>query len=230
MGIIKRFADIMTANINALLEKAEDPEKMIDQYLRNLESDLGNVKAETAAIMAEEKKAKRELDECDEDIAKLQTYAERAVLAGKDEDAKAFLTQKAALTEKRAGLEQAYTLAAANATKMRQMHDKLVGDIASLNARRDAIRAKVKVAKTQEKVNKITSSIKGVAENMSAFDKMEAKANELLDKANAMAELNGVDEAVAVAADVESLMAEYDAQPSAKVDDELAALKAALGK
>ena len=39
MGIISRFKDIMSANINALLDKAEDPEKMIDQYLRNLESE-----------------------------------------------------------------------------------------------------------------------------------------------------------------------------------------------
>ena len=44
MGIISRFKDIMSANINALLDKMEDPEKMVDQYLRNLESDLGKVK------------------------------------------------------------------------------------------------------------------------------------------------------------------------------------------
>lgn len=55
MGIITRFKDIMAANINALLDKCEDPEKMIDQYLRNLEQDFSKVKAETAAIMAEEK-------------------------------------------------------------------------------------------------------------------------------------------------------------------------------
>ena len=41
MGIISRFKDIMSANINALLDKMEDPEKMVEQYLRNLESDLG---------------------------------------------------------------------------------------------------------------------------------------------------------------------------------------------
>ena len=63
MGILTRFKDIMSANINSILDKAEDPEKMIDQYLRNLESDLGSVKAETAAVMAEEKSAKRKLDE-----------------------------------------------------------------------------------------------------------------------------------------------------------------------
>lgn len=45
MSILTRFKDIMASNINALLDKAEDPEKMIDQYLRNLNRDLGNVKA-----------------------------------------------------------------------------------------------------------------------------------------------------------------------------------------
>ena len=63
-GILSRFKDIMSSNINALLDKVEDPMKMIDQYLRNLESDLDKVKAETAAVMAEETKSKRELDEC----------------------------------------------------------------------------------------------------------------------------------------------------------------------
>ena len=72
MGIISRFKDIMSANINALLDKAEDPAKMIDQYLRDLESDLGKVKAETAAVMAEETRSKRALDECNEEIAKYQ--------------------------------------------------------------------------------------------------------------------------------------------------------------
>ena len=76
-NILKRFGDIMSANINALLDRAEDPEKMIDEYLRDIESDLGKVKAETAAVMASETKAKRELDECAQDIAKMQRYAER---------------------------------------------------------------------------------------------------------------------------------------------------------
>ncbi len=64
MSIIGRFKDIMSANINALLDKAENPEKMVDQYLRNMNSDLAKVKAETAAVMAEEQRAKREYHEC----------------------------------------------------------------------------------------------------------------------------------------------------------------------
>ena len=71
MGILKRFKDIMSANINAMLDKAEDPEKMIDQYLRDLQEDLRNVKSETATVMADETRCKRALDDCDADIAEL---------------------------------------------------------------------------------------------------------------------------------------------------------------
>lgn len=228
MGIISRFKDIMSANINALLDKCEDPEKMIDQYLRNLESDLGKVKAETAAIMAEETRAKRELDECNAEVTKYQNYAVKAVEAGNDEDARQFLVKKNQLVEKQAALQQAYDLAAANATKMRQMHDKLVKDINELNSRKDAIKAKIAVAKTQERINKMGSSVAGAENNMSAFARMEAKADKMLDQANAMAELNASSED----ANVENLAAKYEntSTTSPEVDDELATLKASLGK
>lgn len=223
-GIIKRFSDIMSANMNALLDKAEDPAKMIDQYLRNLESDLGNVKAETAAVMAEEKKALRDLDECIEEVAKMQKYAEKAVVAGNDADAKTFLTKKGQLVEKQNELQKVYDAAAANAAKMKSMHDKLVGDINVLNARKDSIKAKVAVAKTQEKLNQIGSSIEGAHNSISAFDRMEEKANRMLDEANAMAELNGNKED-----DTKDLMSKYDSQSDVGVEDELAALKAKMG-
>lgn len=228
MGIIARFKDIMSANINALLDKCEDPEKMIDQYLRNLESDLGKVKAETAAIMAEETRAKRELDECNAEVTKYQNYAVKAVEAGNDEDARQFIVKKNQLVEKQTALQQAYDLAAANANKMRQMHDKLVKDINELNAKKDAIKAKIAVAKTQEKINKMGSSVAGAENSMSAFARMEAKADKMLDQANAMAELN----TSAENSDVENLAAKYESTSSASpaVDDELAALKASLGK
>lgn len=223
MGVLSRFKDIMSANINALLDKAEDPSKMIDQYLRNLESDLGKVKAETAAVMAEETRCKRVLSECMEEIEKMQKYAEKAVLAGNDADARQFLTKKGQLAEKQAGLQQAYDLAADNAAKMKQMHDKLVNDISQLNAKRDAIKAKMAVAKTQEKMNKMGASIDGAAATLSAFDRMEAKANKMLDEANAMAELNkGAD------SDIDSLTRKYEETPSSGVEDELAALKAKM--
>ena len=94
MGILSRFKDIMSANINALLDKAEDPEKMVDQTLRNLNSDLARVKEETAEVMANETKAKRDLDEINAEIAKMQSYAEKAVVAGNDADAISLLLSR----------------------------------------------------------------------------------------------------------------------------------------
>ncbi|NLZ82867.1 MAG: PspA/IM30 family protein, partial [Clostridiales bacterium] len=95
MGVLTRFKDIMTSNINALLDKAEDPEKMIDQCLRNLNSDSGKVKSETATIMAEEQRARRTLEEVDAEIEKMQSYAVKALEANNDADARKFLQAKA---------------------------------------------------------------------------------------------------------------------------------------
>lgn len=226
MGILTRFKDIMASNINALLDKCEDPEKMIDQYLRNMNEDLGKVKAETASVMAEETRAKRELDECTEQINKMQSYAEKALTAGNENDARSFLERKQQLTATQTSLQKAYDVAAGNAAKMRQMHDKLVKDIDSLEARRDAIKATVKAAKAQERINKVGSSVTGANNSMEAFERMEAKANKMLDEANAMSELNASQEE----ADIDNLAAKYEAAPSTSaVDDELAALKAKMG-
>lgn len=223
-NILKRFGDIMSANINALLDKAEDPEKMIDQYLREIESDLGKVKAETAAVMAAETKAKRELDECAAEAEKMQKYAEKALLAGNESDARQFLEKKADLTKKQESLQKSYEAAAANAAQMKEMHDKLVKDMESLQSKRDAIKTKVAVAKTQEKLNKIGSSVAGAGDAMAAFDRMEAKADRMLDEANALSELNKQE------GGIDDLTKKYDSAASTSdVDDELAALKAKMG-
>ena len=227
-GILSRFKDIMSSNINALLDKVEDPMKMIDQYLRNLESDLGKVKAETAAVMAEETKSKRELDECVDSINKMQTYAEKALLSGNEADARTFLSKKGELNNKLISLQQTYDIAKENSTKMREMHDKLIKDISQLNTRRDELKAKMTVANTQEKLNKIGSSVNGAIGNMSKFDEMEAKINKKLDTANAMAELNNSKKEE----NIEDLIAKYDNETkntSSEIDDELSELKSKLG-
>lgn len=227
MGILQRFKDIMSSNINALLDKAEDPEKMIDQCIRNLNSDLGKVKSETATVMAEEQRAKRELDACVKDVENMQAYAVKAIEAGNEEDAKKFLTRKNELVAKQGELQQSYDLAHQNAVNMKAMHDKLVSDLKQLESRRDMIKGKMAAAKTQERINKMTSGIDGANNSMAAFDRYEQKANAAMDKANAMAELNksAVD-------DLTDLTAKYGtpASDSTAVDAELAALKASLGK
>ncbi|MBQ6001064.1 MAG: PspA/IM30 family protein [Clostridia bacterium] len=224
MGILSRFGDIISANINELLDKAENPAKMVDQYLREMMEDLAEVKKETASVMAEESRTKRLVDENSKEVVKYEELAKRALLAGNEGDARILLTKKQELENNGAALQTAYAAAHENALRMRQLHDKLVNDIAALNNRKAAIKAKVAVAKTQEKVNQISSAGEKAKVAMGAFDRMEAKANKMLDEANAMADLSDTADSAT------ALEEKYrDSATNASVDVELAELKAKLG-
>ena len=176
--------------------------------------------------MAEEKSCKRKLDECNAEIDRMTEYAKKAITAGNDDEAKQFLAKKGELTEKKDSLQGSYDIAKANADKMREMSNKLEADISEMRSKRDALKAKAKVADAQERINKLGSSVEAAGSNLAAFDRMEEKINRRLDEVNAMAELNedsGSDS-------IEELAKKYDStEIKSDVDDELAALKAELG-
>lgn len=223
MGILNRFKDIMSANINAILDKCENPEKMIDEYMRQVVEQLADVKKETAGVMAEEKRTKRLVDENAEQIEKYDQLARKALTAGNEEDAKTFLAKKQEYVNNGVDLQKSYEVAKANATKMKEMHDKLTKDVQELEQRRKNVKSKVAVAKTQEKLNKISSSMSTASDAMNAFERMEQKADNMLDRANSTAELNED-----VDAGIESLEDKYN-NPSASVDEELEKLKKEMG-
>jgi len=225
MGMLSRFKDIIASNVNALLDKAEDPSKMVDQYLRNMTNDLAEVKKETAGVMAEESRTRRLVQENEKEVAKFTELAKRALVSGNDDDARVFLSKKHELEDVGAGLQTAAAAAHENALKMRQMHDKLVRDINTLNARRNTLKAKASVAKTQERVNKLGASGDKAMGAMGAFDRMEDKINRRLDEATARAELDAAPIDAALA-----LEEKYrDINVDSSVEDDLAALKAQLG-
>ena len=224
MGILDRFSTIVKSNINALLDKAEDPGKMIDQYLLEMTESLADVKKETAGVMAEESRTRAKVEANQAEVDKYAALAKKALQAGNEADAKVFIAKKQQLETSGQGLLEAYEAARENAQKMRQMHDKLVENIEELKRRREAIKAKVAVAKTQSKLNEFSSGSEKAADAISAFERMEEKADRMLDREAALAELNAkpVDEAA-------ELEAKYGSAAPAAVDDELARMKAELG-
>ena len=221
MGIISRFADIMKSNINALLDKAEDPAKMVDQYLLDLREKLADVKKETAGVMAAEASAKRDVETAAEKVEKATKGAQNALKAGDEDAARKLIAEKQRYEQNLAERRKAYELASDNADKMRQMYDKLVGDIKELEDRKANIKAKTAAAKAQSKINDITSGM-DAGESLEAFDRMEEKANAAFDKAMAEAELN------VKKSDADDLLDKY-ASGATSVDDELAKMKAELG-
>ena len=225
-GILERFKTIMASNINAMLDKMEDPEKMIDQYLRDMEKDLGSVKAETVAVMAQESAAKRKVAECENEIKKMEDYAKKALQAGNEADARMFLEKKGSIKIKLESLEKEKMVAVENSLKMREMHDKLTSDIQKLNARKNEIKAKIKMAKSAQKISAMTSSA-GISGKMSSFNSIEEKADRMLDEANATIELNSPKKD-----EVDDLMKKYDSEElesSSAVDDEMERLKKEMG-
>lgn len=225
MGILSRFTDIISANINALLDKAEDPSKMIDEYLRKMSDDLADVKKETAGVMAEESRTKRLVDENLAEVAKYTDLAKKALQAGNEGDARVFLSKKQQLESAGVSLQTSAAAAHENAVKMRELHDKLVNDINTLRSRREAIKAKVAVANTQQKVNEMSSAGDKAQGAMDAFNRMEDKANRMLDEASAMSDLNSkpTDEATALEDKYAS------STTSASVEQELAKMKQDMG-
>ncbi|WDM22336.1 PspA/IM30 family protein [Paenibacillus polymyxa] len=206
MGILSRFRDIMKVNVTALMDKVGDPEKTIDDYMRNLNSDLGKVKAETASVLADERRTKRALDECKAEIKKLQHYASKSVEAGNEEEARKFLERKGLQAEKLEQLQTSYDVASTNAVNMKKMQEKLVSDMGQLEARHAELKGKMAVAKAQQTLNSIGSK-------NSAFEVMEEQVNRAYDEAMAIAELRA-----GTKDDLDALFAQYE--KSTNTEDE----------
>ena len=224
MGMLERFNDIVKSNITAIMDKFEDPEKMVEQYLIDLTEDLADVKEETATVMAEEKRCKKAVEDNAKAVEKYVKLAKAALEAGNEGDARIFLTKKNELTAHGENLQAALDAAKVNADKMRQLHDKLVSDIESLKIRKEAIKNKASVAKTQQKVNKYADNVEKYAGTLGAFERMEEKVDKMLNKATAMDELNKSGDAVV---DLESKYVIEERDEAIEAD--LAALKAELG-
>lgn len=231
MGILQRFTDIMSANINSLLTGAEEKNagKLLEKYLNDARANLEELKSETSAIIADEMAAARRVNANSEEIAKYDRYAEQAVLAGNDDDARKFLDAKSQLTAKKADLENAYQLAKDNSDKMRQMTRKLMDDIASAEGKMVELRAKLSVAEHKEKMDDLMRKVSGRTD-MTGFENMMEAVQKRIDSVDAKVALN---EELADKMDIKKLEEKYSekaAEVSATVEADLAALKARLGK
>ena len=219
MSILERFSTIIKANINDLLDRAEDPAKMMDQYMRQLMSDLADVKRETASVMAEESRIQRQLEEKRQESAKNADLARRALQLSNEDDARVFLAKKQELEKRIEELQKMYDVAHENSMRMRQVHDKLVSDAETLRQRREAIQSKMALARAQEKAANVMGSHTGADESRLG----DAIAR--IDRSNAMQSLN--ETPLDPAAELEKKYA--DGAKNAAVEDELEKMKKEMG-
>lgn len=224
MAILGRFKDIMSSNINALLDKAENPEKMVDQYLRNAKKDLAEVRKETAGVMAEEKRAQNEVNETQSEVNKFANLTKEALKAGNREHAGTFLKKQKELESLLTDQQSIAQAAKTNADQMRELHNKLVSDISNMENRKNILKGKASATRARETVNRMGASSAKHNATSGKMGDMENKINERFNRAMSESELleGTKDEA-------EDLMSQYAGGKHSNVDDELDALSRELG-
>jgi phage shock protein A len=183
MGIFTRFRDIVSANISAMLDKAEDPEKLIKLMIREMEDTLVELKASCAGVMANSKKVQRHLDEAQSKAGYWGKNAELAVNKGRDDLAREALVEKRRYTERIDALE----LEVVEHSKLIEQYQE---DIRQLEDRLGTAREKERVLvqrhiharkkkRAQEEIRRIDSSeaIFKFEQLENRIERMEAEAD-----------------------------------------------------
>lgn len=218
--IFERISTIIKSNINDLLDRFEDPEKIINQCIIEAKEEYADMLKDTASVKGNLAVAKQKLKKIQDSYEQWNYIAEKAVKQGNDEDARNALQK--ALEDKAQAATQEEMVA-----RCQEASDKAVAalnsfadQIHAMEMKREELKAKAVAAKSQQRANEINS--KNIAGSLSKFNEMAEKIDSSLAAQEAMAELTEAPEKKE-----EDLIAKYSAPD---VDDALAELKKKLGK
>ena len=177
MSLLERVSSLVRANINDMLDKAEDPEKMIKQYLIDMHNQLIQVKTQVAAAMADQQKLYQRYMDAQNQTNDWQHKAELAVQKGDDELAKQALQRRNSFQETADGFKAQYDEQTKEVDILKQSLTQLEGKIQEAETKKDLLIARAHVADTQNLVHQTTDRLN----DSSAFDgfsRMEDKVRE----------------------------------------------------
>ena len=223
-GILERMAIIVKANVNELLEKYEDPEKIVDQSIIEAKEELARVKKESLPVLANESETKRQLDSYSNEASKWHTIAANALKSGDEAGARKALEEESRLRKQVVSQESTYQAAKAAADKLREEIALMEEEISEMQKKAALIKAKA----TTAKATRATAELKAKGEKrggFEAFARMEEKAHKELAEAEALRSLN-TDHTSQELKELEKM---YSGGENASSEDALTALKAELG-
>jgi len=225
MGIFSKFSTVIKSNINDLISRAENPEKMLNQIILDMRDQLAKAKREVAAAIADERKLKAQLDDEVKQARDWQHRAMMAVKEGRDDLAKQALIRQQEHTERAQALQKTWEAQAAETEKLksslRQMNDK----IEEAKRKRNLLIAKQKRAQAQRRIHETMSGMS----DTSAFEAFNRMADKIEDEERRNVAQAEVSEALGGdTLETEFLQLEAGSD-GADVEGKLAALKQEMG-
>ncbi|MBF4423320.1 phage shock protein PspA [Vibrio anguillarum] len=220
MGIFSRFADIVNSNISALLDKAEDPEKMIRLIIQEMEDTLVEVRTNSAKAIADKKELARKVDSMASHIEDWQQKATLALAKQREDLARAALVEKKKLQEMQKGLHTEQTLVEETIDKLTGEIGKLEAKIAETRVKQQALALRSQTAHNRRDVQRHLHTSR-TDEAMAKFEQYSRKVDEL----EAEADL------YAMSGNAKSLDQEFaELQAQDEIEQELAKLKQQMDK
>jgi phage shock protein A len=217
MGLFDRVSRLLRANVNDMVSKAEDPEKILEQAVADMQDDLVQLRQAVAGAIANQKRTEQQYNKAMGDANSWQSKAQLALQKGDENLAREALVRKKTYSETATALKAQLDGLAGQVDTMKKSLGQLESKISEMKGKKDMLKVRSQAAKAQEQLQGTVGRI-GNNSAMAAFERMEEKVLNQEAKSQAAAELTGVD--------LESKFAALEA--GSDVDDELAQMKAML--
>ena len=217
MGFFDRLSRLVRANANAAVSGMEDPAKILDQSVSDMQADLVKLRQAVALAIASQKRLTNQAEQA---AAQSKTWYERAELAlkkGEESLAREALTRRKTFQETATSLTSQVQAQVGQVESLKKSLVALEGKIAEAKTKKDMLKARAQAAKAQQQLQSAVGNI-GTDSAMAAFERMEEKVEALEATGQAAAELAG--------SDLESQFAALES--GGGVDDDLEALRAQL--
>ncbi|MFM7171335.1 MAG: PspA/IM30 family protein [Cyanobium sp.] len=216
MGFFDRLSRLLRANLNDLVSKAEDPGKILDQSLADMQADLVKLRQAVATAIASQRRLQNQAEQAETQSKAWYQRAEVALQKGEEALAREALSRRKTYQDTATALNNQINSQAGQVDTLKKSLTALEGKIAEAKTKKDMLKARAQAAQAQEQLQTAVNNL-GTNNAMAAFEQMEEKVLNLEARSQAAAELAGAD-----------LESQFAALEGSDVDDELAALKQRL--
>lgn len=221
-NIFKRVNDIINANINDLIDRIEDPERIIKQIIREMDENILQAKEGVVTAIASEKQLFRELEGHRKDSGEWLAKAETALKADKEDLARSALARKREIDNIISTLEPAWESAKATSDRLKEQLHRLENKLEEAKRKRSTLLARQRASEARQQMDSTLERFRTGLDAQTRFDRMEDKVEAMEARTEALAELND---------DASALEKEFMAlETDADVETELEALKRKIEK